>query len=277
MPRRTKAILAIMCSGLLLYFVLSPMILAYPLLYAPQKFPAGKYDIASVAGVEKQDVSFRTAKGKSLHGWYFEYPKSKYVVIINHPQGGNVAIHVGLASTLLATGNSVLIYDYEGFGKSEGDPSTQALLDDGLAAYDFIANKKMVPANQIVEFGFSLGTGVASYVVAHRKCAALILVSPYVSLKQTCRDYMPLLHLYPDAMFPQPDLTQDEMLKSNSTVPLLIVHGAKDKLIPLRDAQQLLDAAKCSKKLVIDPSTHHGDYKLAFLSTTIRSFLDGLK
>jgi hypothetical protein len=63
MPR-TKAILAIMCSALLLYFVLSPMILAYPLLYAPQKFPAGKYDVASLAGVKKQDVSFRTASGK---------------------------------------------------------------------------------------------------------------------------------------------------------------------------------------------------------------------
>jgi pimeloyl-ACP methyl ester carboxylesterase len=67
------------------------------------------------------------------------------------------------------------------------------------------------------------------------------------------------------------------MLKSNSTVPLLIIQGAKDKLVPQKNAPQIFDAAKCSKKLVIDPSTHHGDYKLAFLSTTIRSFLDGLK
>ncbi len=262
---------------LLLYFVLSPLMVARALLFVPQKYSSEKYNIPSVLGIPREDVRFSTVAGKCLHGWYFIRPGSRYVLIIDHPQGGNIATHVGLAATGLLTGSSVLLYDYEGFGKSEGEPSTQALLDDGLAAYDFIAKTKLVPANKIVEMGVSLGTGVASYVTAHRKCAALILISPYASLRQASRDHLPWLNLYPDFAFPQPDLSQDEMIKTNISMPLLIVHGEKDNLVPMKNAQQIFNAARCPKKLVIDPSTHHGDYKLTFLSQTILTFLASLK
>ena len=260
------------------YGVLSPVV-AMPLYDNMLFFPTQQFatDFDELGGYEKEDATFLSANGSKIHAWYFPVPHSRGTVIISHGNAGNITYRVPLIEMLLKQKLSVLAYDYQGYGKSEGKPTIDHVCEDGLAAYDFLTNERGVEPTKIIVYGESLGGGVASYTAANREVAAIILQSTFSSLPHIARSKMMLMKLYPNFLFPKNCLDSAKLM-SKAHAPLLIVHGADDTIIPLSEAHELFKHAVEPKKLVkIEDANHNDMYGSRFeinLNAAVANFLD---
>lgn len=277
---RKRAIGIFSLVGLLtLYLGLSPIV-AMPLynkilLFYPWKYPTGYYDKARTRDVTPRDVFFKTAGGARLHGWYYLKPGCSRTLIVHHGQGANVSACQFLAGMFLDCDVNVLLYDYQGFGKSEGEPSIEGVLADGLAAFDFICNGAKVPSRNIINCGESLGTGVAAYVTQKRRCAGLILYSPYASLIDCAKQRYPILAIYPRFMFPLREL-ECRTCVSGEHPPLMLIHGTLDAIIPVQNSDELFAIATQPKKYMRINNDYHDPTNWNFHSA-FKGFINSLK
>ena len=200
-------------------------------------------------GRKAQQVKFKNQDGTILYGLYFPSPLAKRTILVHHGQYGNINNHLQYICFFLQPENAVFIYDFAGFGKSEGSPTINGMMEDAKAAYDFLTKNLNVDAKRIVQFGGSLGSGPAAQLAAEQPCAGLILFSPYTSIKTAARDFFPFLNIYPDFLLTGSDfdtLSNVQRLK----VPVLIVHGANDPTIGVRHSDEIYSAAHEPKTYV---------------------------
>ena len=241
------------------YLIFSPLI-AMPFynncIFHP--FMTGNYAVSQIAGVKKQDVFFQNASGTRLHGWYFAKPGAKKTVLLSHGNAGNITHRQDLCTLLLSAGASVFIYDYSGFGLSRGSATIDGCCQDATAAFDYLTNTLKVPANQIVLYGESVGTGFTCQLAARRPCAAVILQSAFQSLPQIAYEKMPLICIYPRFLYPVNPLDSLSYVRGQHP-PLLLIHGKQDKLISCGNSQNLFDAASGEKYLFTLPNAGHND------------------
>lgn len=266
--------LLVLSIVLCLYFLFSPLSIVNSQLFQPTK--AASYpDIPdNLLGAKRQDVSFKTASGVKLHGILFEMPGAKYTFLLNHGQGGNLSTHMGLVKTALLNGQSTLTYDYEGYGISDGEPSVAGLVEDGVAAFDFLTNEKGIKPDRIILYGASLGSGVAGTVALSKPPAGLVLVCPYTSLKRLARETLPHLNLYPDFLFPQPDIGSSTFLRHNMVTPVMIIHGVEDRVISVQHSRDLNAIRPYKTTLVLEKDKHHGDFSTPVLAKHVGEFLN---
>lgn len=262
-----------------IYFMLSPRVSMSrysALLFQPQKFPAGNYRLGDILGVPCQDAAFRSIDGKVLHGWYFKQPEAKYTILVCHGQGGNITELETLARSLLQTGNSVFLFDYRGYGMSEGVPSLEGLCDDGLGAYRFLTENRLLDPHSIVLYGESLGTGVASYLASRVPSAGLVLQSGFSSLEKICREKEDFLAVYPRQLMPESQFNNLANLKGPHP-PLLIIHGLKDQTISPLHADELFRETRQPKQIFLLPQGRHDDIPAQpGYVYAVREFLEGL-
>jgi fermentation-respiration switch protein FrsA (DUF1100 family) len=160
-------------------------------------------------------------------------PGSKYIYLVSHGNGGNLGFRVALAAFLVATGQSVFLYDYEGYGESSGEARLDNLTPDGLAAYDYLVGAGGYKPEQIILYGESIGTGVTTGIMSERKARAVILQSGFTSLVQAGKDRLWQLKIFPDWMMPSPHLDNLSAVK-RSHPPLLFIHGTLDQILPVQ-------------------------------------------
>jgi len=245
-------------AGALAYLGLSPRmaeIIYLPALFEPHKFPRGNWDMSWLD--QKQgfrDVSFPTANGAKLHGWYFRVPLASATLLVHHGNTGNVADLVVLISLLLKTGVNILVYDYRGYGKSESNPSTARICEDGIAAYDWLA--KEYPDMPILLYGESLGGAVACYVAERRPTSALILQSAFFEMRRIAKETYAFFAMWPPSLFQQPYLNNARVL-AKLACPVLLLHGAKDAEVNPAHSRDMFQVSHSEKKLVILPNTAH--------------------
>lgn len=150
--------------------------------------------------------------------------------------------HLEFCSFLLQPENSLFIYDYAGFGKSDGAPTIGGMMDDSRAAYDCLVDQLKIDQNTIVNYGGSLGSGPAALIASERPCAGLILFSSYTSLKAQARETFPFLKLYPDCLLTDTDFdTLTNVQRLNA--PLFIAHGQFDYCIAVHHSDEIFVAA----------------------------------
>lgn len=241
------------------------------LLFFPARFPVDFPGLPTLEGIAGEDIFFQGDKGQKLNGWYFHKPDSEYVILFNHGNSGNLTIRHHISRLMILAGYSVFVYDYQGFGRSSGRPTIDGIVSDGAAAYDYLVNERGVDPGKIILYGESLGVSVAAHLSTIRECQGLILQSGFASLTRIARTHFPLLHIYPPSLFPQPALDNMRILQSSS-LPLLIIHGELDKVIPVQHAADLYQAHAGMKKFVRLPGTAHGDV----WSTAEREYLEAL-
>jgi len=144
--------------------------------FRPERPTAAEQRIPLPAGAE--DVWFTAADRTRLHGWYFEkqnWPDAGTVIYF-HGNGGNITNVGWLAQSLAKRGFNVLLFDYRGYGVSEGKAMDESgLYLDGEAALYYVVTEKHIPPNRIVLYGQSLGTTVATETATRCTCGALIL------------------------------------------------------------------------------------------------------
>jgi fermentation-respiration switch protein FrsA (DUF1100 family) len=159
---------------------------------------------------------------------------------------------------LASRGFDVLIFDYRGYGRSEGEPvGEQELYADADAAYDFLTKERGVAPGRLVLYGQSLGTAAAIDVASRRECGALVAESGLSSAADMAGAIMPWLPGFVRG------LTKNKLDSASKiarvSCPVLVVHGSRDELIPVGQGKRLYDAAREPKRLKIIDGAGHND------------------
>ena len=161
---------------------------------------------------------------------------------------------------------------YRSYSGSSGEPSEVANIKDAVFAYDWLMSKG-ISADDVVLYGESLGTGVATQVGVGRRAAGLILDAPYTSFSDIAQHAYPYM---PVRTFLKDRYQTDGYIKLIN-MPLLILHGARDQVIPVGFGQSLFETAKQPKKIVVFPSGQHSDLYAHGAMREIQIFIRSLR
>lgn len=216
------------------------------------------YDRELVSGIRKEQLFITAVAGSKLHAWFFNLPGSDKLAVVNHGNAGNMANRIYLANALTHAGCSVLLYDYRGYGLSTGEPSIVGVMEDGLSVYDYAVQTLHYPAEKLLLFGESIGTGVACDVAQHRPCAAIILESALANIPAVGRNLFPFLWLFPDMFFAEPHVDNVSAVRKIH-VPILFLHGKLDHAVPFQHSIELYKNANQPKQLVLLDACGHND------------------
>lgn len=242
----------ILISGI---FFLSLRKLERTIAFHPEPYkPSAAWTVP--AGAE--DVWFVTTDGQRLHGWFFQ-PAAKLsntTVIYFHGNGGNISNIGWVGERLAKRGFNVLVFDYRGYGRSEGElEDERGLYADADAAYEYVARLRGVPSHAIVLYGQSLGTAAVADLAARRECGAAILESGLSSGSDMASASLPWLprklHFLAKNRF------ESARKLSQVHCAVLITHGEPDHTIPTAQGRALFAAANEPRRLLIFPGADH--------------------
>jgi fermentation-respiration switch protein FrsA (DUF1100 family) len=218
-------------------------------MFFPERYPQGMWDARLTA--PPTDVTFRTDDGVMLHGWLFRAAGNTPLMIWFHGNGGNITERAPLAVELAKRGVTVLLFDWRGFGKSEGSPSESGLYHDALAAYDFAVHD-LHPAS-IALYGESLGGPYAAYVASKRKAVCVVIENSFPSLRELGNAiYRPI----PIGWFAPFAMTTVRWL-NEAGVPVLVMHGRRDQVIPFALGVRLYDQLRGPKQFFASDLAGH--------------------
>jgi fermentation-respiration switch protein FrsA (DUF1100 family) len=209
----------------------------------------------SVQGAE--NVWFTSADGTRLNGWFFKSESEPAIatIIFFHGNGGNITNIGWLGQRFARHGFNVLLFDYRGYGASDGVASEESgVYADGDAAVAFVVNKGVRPEN-IVLYGQSLGTAVAADVASRGRYGALVLESGFSSASSVAASALPWLPRF--LHFLGKNRFDSARKLRNVKSPILIAHGDPDGTIPTSEARLLFAEANEPKRLLIVPGAGH--------------------
>jgi abhydrolase domain-containing protein 17 len=180
---------------------------------------------------------------------HYPQPNAQYTILYSHGNAetlGDVYPHLQRLKNL---GFNVVAYDYRGYGASLGTPSEANTYGDITAAYRYTRDILKVPADRIIVFGRSVGSGPSTYLASTQPIAGLILESAFIS---AFRVVVPF-RLLPFDKYPNADRL------AKITVPLLVIHGDRDQVIPYSHGQTLFQVAPGPKRWLTVPNADHND------------------
>lgn len=223
-------------------------------------------------GLPYEEVSFPAADGARLHGWWVPAPEARGTVLFFHGNAGNVSHRVSSLLTFHRLGMNTFIFDYRGYGRSEGSPSEEGTYRDAEGAWRYLMEERGIPPGEVVLFGRSLGGAVAAWLAERHPPRALILESTFTSIPELGAELYPWLPVRLLARIRYDTLRRLPGVSS----PVLIVHSRGDEVIPFRHSRLLWEAAAGPKELL----EIRGGHNQGFLTTGsayeqgLRDFLD---
>lgn len=221
-------------------------------------FPTGEgpWDLPSLSGGLVEDVWLPTADGLAIHGWlYAPAAPTRRTLLFLHGNAGNLALRHGVTSLLASLPARVLVIDYRGYGCSPGVPGEEGLYRDAEAAWRYLTETAGVDPGSLVVVGESLGGAVACELALRRPCAGLVLQSTFTSVADMADlrfAGLPLGFLCRSSYATAAKVGRLRM-------PLLVVHGEEDDLIPCRMGRALAEAGGHGATLVTVPGAGHND------------------
>jgi fermentation-respiration switch protein FrsA (DUF1100 family) len=222
------------------------------------------------AGILHEEVSLTAADGVRLHAWFAPAPgplEPRGTVLFCHGNAGNISHRIENLRKMRSLGLSVLLFDYRGYGRSEGSPSEEGTYLDARAGWDWLANEKRIPADRVIVWGQSLGGAVASHLAAEVAPGALILESTFTSLPDVGADLYPFLPARWLARMRYDSLGNLQRVRC----PVLVIHSRQDEQLRFAYAQRLFAAAPEPKEF-LEISGGHNE---GFL-TSGRTYTDGI-
>ncbi|MEK7702989.1 MAG: alpha/beta hydrolase [Nitrospirota bacterium] len=223
-------------------------------------------------GLSFSEIALMTKDNVRIHGWWIPNAKAKRVFLLLHGNGGNISHRVEQIKRLYDQLQvSIFILDYREYGKSDGKVSEAGTYLDAEAAYDYLA--KLTHQGNIIVYGHSLGAAVAVELAVRRKVGALILESPFLSILEMAKvqyGWLPLSGLITT-------LYDNQSKIKKLHLPLLILHGDADELVPYGHGQRLFYEANEPKQFYTVKHAGHNNLDLvggAAYYKTIANFLE---
>ena len=224
------------------------------LIYFPSKYPEGNWQ-PETYGLKAEDCFFATSDSVRIHGWLFQIDTPKATLLWCHGNAGNITHRLDNIRKLLPLGLNVFIFDYRGYGKSEGEPSEEGLYTDALAAYEFLLKNKRLESSSLIIFGRSIGAAVAVDLAFKRSCRGVILESSFTSAKDMVKEMFPIIPMH---FFVRSKFDSEEKI-SEIHVPILFTHGTNDRTIPLHLGKKLFEKANEPKSFYEIIGADHND------------------
>ena len=239
------------------------------LVYVPDRT---RVDPGTVGLKGVEELSFKRGGDVRLLAWYAKASPGQPTFLYFHGNAGNLAGREDRIKAFQNAGYGVLMMSYRSYGGSTGAPSEKANISDGLYLVDWLKSEAGDPA-RIVLYGESLGTGVAVQVAAKRDVAGVVLDAPYTSLVDVARMAYPFVPVGPFLT----ERYRSDLHISRINAPLLILHGARDSVIPVSFGRALFEMAQHPKKLVVFPQGSHSDLYSHGALDAVRLFIQGLR
>jgi uncharacterized protein len=228
------------------------------LMYVAQRalmyFPETLRTAPAAAGFpEAEEITLDTADGERVIAWHVKPRGDRPVVLYFHGNGGALRYRVERYQALTADGTGLVALSYRGYGGSSGRPTEDGLIEDARAAYAFAAARH--PAARLVLWGESLGSGVAAALAAEKPVARLVLEAPFssaVDVAASAYPFVPVRWLMKDQF-------RSDLRIGKVAAPVLIVHGERDAVVPIKSGERLYALITAPKRFVRIAGAGHED------------------
>ena len=222
-------------------------------LFYPTKFPVGNWE---PRGLKIEEALFETVDGSSLHGWYCPIATANSTLFYAHGNGGNLSYRAGRIRELQQRLNcNVFIFDYRGYGRSEGVPTATGIIEDSDAALEWLKTKTGLDSKEMIFLGRSLGGAVAADMAHRHGAKALILESTFYSLREISANYVPKTL----AKLLVADRLNTAEILGEIDCPVILSHGTIDHVVPYSHGVRLSALAKQPSLFVELPQFDHND------------------
>lgn len=217
---------------------------------------------------EAEEVVLQTTDGEKVIAWHLPPRGGKPVILYFHGNGGSLRYRVDRFRALTGDGTGLIALSYRGYGGSTGEPTEPGLIADATAVYDFAISR--YPAERLVLWGESLGSGVALALAAERNVGRIVLEAPFTSAADVGARAYPFL---PVRLLMKDQFRSDERI-GKVTAPILVLHGADDNVVPFAFGERLYGLANQPKRLVRFPRGGHNDLDAHGAQAAAREFLN---
>ena len=213
-----------------------------------------------------RDIVFQASDGMVLHGWYFPAERAAGSVLVLHGNAQNLSTHVNSVLWLVKEGFNLFIIDYRGYGWSGGEPDLDGVHKDADAALEKLFSLPETDPDRVVVLGQSLGGSIAVYTVARsprkERIRALVVESAFSSYRRIAREKLDSFWLtwpfqYPLSWTVSDSYSAESWIGQVSPVPVLILHGLDDPVVPTHHGRLLFDAARDPKQFWLTARPGH--------------------
>jgi uncharacterized protein len=217
-------------------------------------------------GLKFEDIQITTKDNVNLDAWFVPAKDNdqigKGVILFCHGNGGNIGNRVSYLPIFRDLGLSTFLFDYRGYGKSEGKPTEAGTYADVEAAWQYLTQERKIPPKKIIIYGESLGGAIAAYIVQltsqdlKNNAGGLVLASTFTSISDRASELYPFLPIRLLSRFSYNSIERLPSIK----IPVLIIHSTEDEIIPFHHSDRNFQAANQPKKLVKLRGDHNGGF-----------------
>lgn len=226
-------------------------------------------------GLGYENIEFDTSDRIKLHGWFIPHPDPMGTLLFFHGNAGNISHRLDSIAVFQQLRLNVFIFDYRGYGKSEGRPTEKGTYSDALAAWHFLTETKNFRPEEIIIFGRSLGGSVAAWLASQQTSAGLVVESSFTSVPNMGKQLYPFLPIDWLAHYKY----DTQAYVSKTACPVLIAHSPEDDIIPFSEGEKLYASANQPKQFYSMRGDHNngfiisGDHYIEALASFVDSSL----
>ncbi len=237
-------------------------------------------------GLNFEDIQLTTKDNVNLAAWFVPAKNQgligKGVILFCHGNGGNIGSRVSYLPIFRELGLATFLFDYRGYGKSEGKPSEEGTYADVEAAWQYLTQERKIPSKKIIIYGESLGGAIASYIAQKNEqreikstaAGGLILASTFTSISDRASELYPFLPIRLISRFSFNSIDRLPTIK----IPVLIIHSTDDQIIPFSHGDRNFQVANEPKKLIKLSGDHNNGFldSLEIYRTGLNEFIQRL-
>jgi len=267
----TRMFLNVFIVIALIYAVI--LILVYALQSNMVYFPSRNlHATPQAAGLDFENVTLQTEDSVSIHGWFIPVDSARGTLLFCHGNAGNISNRIESIAQFNRLRLNVFIFDYRGYGRSEGKPSEKGTGHDAMAAWRYLTGTRGIDPADIIIFGRSLGGAIAAQLATQTNPKVLIVESAFTSLPDAGAKHYPFL---PVRLMARYKYNTKESL-AQIKVPVLIIHSPTDNIIPFEFGRKLFEAANEPKSFLEINGTHNDGYMVSAeqYEAGVTAFLD---